>query len=112
MSDYTPTTAEVRLTFARLAPPRTNPLTEFDRWLAQHDAEVRKQVAEEIRLIEEWVATDHTSVELEQWPSGKDARRSREAAEAEFIHDGDDVLLHRFITPWRVVVTGEIGGAS
>ena len=48
MSDYTPTTAEVRLTFARLAPPRTNPLAEFDRWLAQHDAEVRKQVAEEV----------------------------------------------------------------
>ena len=48
MSDYTPTTAEVRLTFARLAPPRTNPLAEFDRWLAQHDAEARKQVAEEI----------------------------------------------------------------
>ena len=48
MREFTPLTEEVRLTFARLAPPRTNPLAEFDRWLAQHDAEVRKQVAEEI----------------------------------------------------------------
>ena len=75
MSDYTPTTAEVRLTFARLAPPRTNPLAEFDRWLAQHDAEVRKQMAEEIA---EHFDLMHVGDEPDPWYWSDAARIARE----------------------------------
>ena len=87
MSDYTPTTAEVRLTFARLAPPRTNPLAEFDRWLAQHDAEVRKQVAEEV------------------------AEALKRHADAVITFD-DATLATRWTLVTAAKVAREIGGAS
>lgn len=46
MSDYTPTTDRVREAYARGVEFRTLEQTraEFDRWLAQHDAEVRTAV--------------------------------------------------------------------
>ena len=55
MSTFTPTIKAVRDAYAYAAhdPSEDDPdsdehYREFDRWLAQHDAEVRKQVAEEI----------------------------------------------------------------
>lgn len=45
MSDYTPTTDEVRAMYVTGTPPHRVTIPqgngEFDRWLAQHDAEVR-----------------------------------------------------------------------
>ena len=54
---------------------------------------------------EEWAATDVTCVEYEIWPDAVDVRVTSEAAEAEFVHDGDDVLLRRYVTPWQPVPT-------
>lgn len=60
----------------------------------------------------EWAATDVTSVELEQWPDLSITRATRKAAEAEFVHDGDDVLLRRRAAgPWQQVDTAPEGGA-
>lgn len=44
MSEYTPTTAEIRRALLSVASPTTE---EFDRWLAAHDAEVRASVVTE-----------------------------------------------------------------
>lgn len=42
MSEYTPTTEEVRAQWGYNYPDYNNTPEEFDRWLAQHDAEVAK----------------------------------------------------------------------
>lgn len=54
MSDYTPTTQEVRHLYAT-APTGGDPVLpmpemqrEFDRWLARHDQEVREEYAAEL----------------------------------------------------------------
>ena len=47
MNDYTPKTHKVRLAYIdfRLPLPYEDVAAEFDRWLAQHDAEVRNSFA-------------------------------------------------------------------
>ena len=50
MSDYTPTTAQIRTGYASVAYTDEGVdlrLVEFDRWLAAHDAEVRAGVVAE-----------------------------------------------------------------
>lgn len=51
----------------------------------------------------EYAATDVTSVELGQWPDESQVRDTREAAEADFVGDGDDVLLTRQTSGWSVM---------
>ena len=59
MSDYTVTTEDVRERFTDWydgpkAPPLDESRAEFDRWLAQHDAEVAKATEERIiKLLKE-----------------------------------------------------------
>jgi len=57
MTEYTPTTADVRAAYNQLITatrphelPHDYPCPEFDRWLAQHDAEVA--AAERERIID------------------------------------------------------------
>lgn len=58
---YTPTTEEVRNGYAEVEKPVYGLVNDpertagFDRWLADHDAEVREGVARE---IEDWFHTD------------------------------------------------------
>lgn len=50
---YTPTTDEVREAYAGyawLGPGRSDVTPEFDRWLAAHDAQVRAEERERVRL--------------------------------------------------------------
>jgi len=53
MTDYTPTTEEVRVkhSIADLRKPPHVWDAQFDRWLAEHDREVRKRVAERVRSL-------------------------------------------------------------
>ena len=56
MTDYTPTTEEVRGHFIYgvddLSATNTEARTaEFDRWLAAHDAEVREQAAQRVQAM-------------------------------------------------------------
>ena len=43
MSDYTPTTEEVRIKYRLSSGRQPGDFAEFDRWLAAHDAEVRAE---------------------------------------------------------------------
>ena len=63
MTDYTPTTAEVREWYDTFIEERSGEsgLPEFDRWLATHDAEVRADEREKAaqRLVEShWAEWD------------------------------------------------------
>ena len=51
MSEYTPTLGRVRAVACGGATPLTD--AEFDRWLAQHDAEVGEKVARNLARIAE-----------------------------------------------------------
>ena len=82
MSDYTPTIKAVRDAYAYAAhdPSEDDPdsdehYREFDRWLAQHDAEVRKQMAEEIA---EHFDLMHVGDEPDPWYWSDAARIARE----------------------------------
>ena len=79
MSDFTPTTEQVRNEYAHLgAWASENEETragQFDRWLAQHDAEVRKQMAEEIA---EHFDLMHVGDEPDPWYWSDAARIARE----------------------------------
>ena len=59
MRDFTPTTEQVRGAYAAYVPTYVGPRKqEFDRWLAQHDAEVRKQVLlEAADILEAGIST-------------------------------------------------------
>ncbi len=61
MSEYTPTTEEVRAEFvtnkALRMPTTWRGADEFDRWLAAHDAEVR--AAERERIIQDMQKRSH-----------------------------------------------------
>ena len=50
MDDYTPPTEDVResYTYFRGTIPTVEHEAEFDAWLAEHDAEIREQAAQEI----------------------------------------------------------------
>lgn len=77
MSDYTPTTDRVREAYARGVEFRTLEQTraEFDRWLAQHDAEPSVEVtaAAEPELVE-WATEVDTLGTKEVWGSEVEAR--------------------------------------
>lgn len=81
MSDYTPSTTEVRQQFSREEPPRFWTVNEknqqFNRWLAQHDAEVRAQERE--RIAEAFQAGPftlmrHEAIRLARNGGGRDDR--------------------------------------
>lgn len=58
MNEYTPTTEVIRYEFVNNVPGFTASLV-FDRWLAQHDAEVAKATEERIiKLLEEHAEGD------------------------------------------------------
>ena len=58
MSDFIPTTEQVRETYSALC--KTDAAdAEFDRWLAAHDAELREQIAAEIEARQWAVASTH-----------------------------------------------------
>lgn len=99
---YTPTTDEVRKAWGRerfLVGPGVAE-TEFDRWLALHDAEVRAAALWETlrpEMTGEWgVAFDLTnSTAYEAYLSETDARTiaSRDPS--------GRTLVHRFVTDWE-----------
>lgn len=82
--------------------PKCRAWMKTDDW-HQH---VARHVALDLELRTEYAATDTTSVELEQWPDHTSIRASREVAESEFVHDGDDVLLRRVVGDWQEVSRG------
>lgn len=51
----------------------------------------------------EYAATDVTSVELGQLDCFDKTFDTPAAARAAFVDDGDDVLVHRFVSDWQVV---------
>ena len=104
MREFTPTIKAVRDAYAYAAhdPSEDDPdsdehYREFDRWLAQHDAEVRKQVEEEVAQA------------IERRYLGPDSGRlfdGREAPDAPLRRAYDDGLEVAART------AREIGGAS
>ena len=88
MSEFTPTTEQVQGAYAAYVPTYVGPRKQaFDRWLAQHDAEVRKQVAEEV------------------------AEALKRHADAVITFD-DATLATRWTLVTAAKVAREIGGAS
>lgn len=72
MSEYTPTTEQIRATYADGESEGTpEDYAEFDRWLAAHDAEVRAQVVAE---EPEWGRMVTTGIELNALPLGSIVR--------------------------------------
>ncbi|WP_424937542.1 MULTISPECIES: hypothetical protein [Bacteria] len=59
MSDYTPTTEDVRRSALEYWPPITG--EEFDRWLAAHDAEVRAALEAAEKRAEYWESEYRTA---------------------------------------------------
>jgi hypothetical protein len=51
MSEYTPTTAQIKEKYVEDTIPIDIAEVEFDRWLAAHDTEVRNATLEEAALI-------------------------------------------------------------
>lgn len=96
MSDYTPTTDRVREAYARGVEFRTLEQTraEFDRWLAQHDAEVRTAALNAVVLPEAEVEPC-----LVEWATEVDTIGTKEIydteGEARAAADKDDLRLFR-----------------
>lgn len=57
MSKYTPSTEQVRQ-----AGVATYTYDQFDRWLAQHEQQLREQIAREIKAAPKWIPVDSEDV--------------------------------------------------
>lgn len=63
MSDYTPTTEEIRERWMNFdGGPDVSDAAEFDRWLAAHDAEVLRKAAVEFSCDNEALSTFEVAV--------------------------------------------------
>lgn len=102
MSDYTPTTDDVRGTYADgmwyVNRRMDGTLSEFDRWLAAHDAEVRASVVSE---EPEWEYGIRAEGDEEPYTDHSD--------DPDWLCDqitpepGDAIVRRRKARPWEVI---------
>ena len=105
MSDYTPTTEEVRIKYRLSSGRQPGDFAEFDRWLAAHDAEVRAAaLAEQGDKPDPCVMThtppfDFAQCEThdETFPLGGVCKWYGKESIAEVLQDEADVLRARAV---------------